>query len=258
MARQSIRAVVAASIVAVLALTAACGGDDTTSAPPAEPASGTTAAGAPESSITTPSVTQATTTTTTTTTSLLPATTATTTTTTVPAAGEGTPATGWTFPPDDRPDAFTVHFEEYYVCQLGPAGESEIHAWGSIAATLDPSQSEFEVVGEGDLSVEGFVRGGDICAGEAVGTHRVRELNGTIDVPSEGAPTLTLHVTGTWYETWDGELVCPGLPLSGPWEWPPEFNVETLEFAPFEDGATWEKDVSVGMCDGTVTRTIEL
>jgi hypothetical protein len=114
------------------------------------------------------------------------------------------------------------------------------------------------VTGEGDLSVIVFLRGGDLCTCEGIGTHWVR-LDGKVEEPSEAAPRLELSVTGIWYEVWDGEIACAaGLPMSGPWTWPPETVEEELVFSPLEDGATWAKSVVDGLCEGTVTRTIEL
>jgi hypothetical protein len=184
-----------------------------------------------------------------------PATSSTTTTTVIGAGTAGPSETAPTWPDPEVPESFTVLLEESYVCQLGPAGESDIRAAGAVVVTVDDSQSGYRVVGEGDMAVTGFLRGGDTCTGDAAGTHIVR-LEGT--VPDDAAQTLKLKVTGTWYETWDGEIECSGgLPPSGPWQWPPEPNMEILTLTPFVDGATWEQDVTMGLCQGTVTRTIE-
>ena len=187
-----------------------------------------------------------------------PPTTATTTTTTVVGGGAAEPTeTAPKWPDPELPQTFMVLFEESFVCQLGAAGESDIRAAGEVSVALEGNESGYEVTGEGDLSVTGLVRAGDVCSGDAAGTH-VAKLSGQIEVPETGTATLNLVVGGTWYESWDGEIQCSGgLPPTGPWNWPAEPNAEILTFAPFEDGATWEQDVTMGLCQGTVTRTIE-
>ena len=185
-------------------------------------------------------------------------TTSTSTTTTVAAVGSPEPSeTAPTWPDSELPQSFLVLLEESYVCQLGPAGESEIRAAGTVAVARDDSASGYQVAGSGDISVTGLVRAGDICTGEAVGTHLAQVEATLIDSAAEGTG-LKLQLAGTWYETWDGEIQCRGgLPPSGPWEWPAEPNLEVLTFSPFEDGATVEQDVTMGMCRGTVTRSLE-
>jgi hypothetical protein len=187
------------------------------------------------------------------------ATTATTTTTTLSGGGPTeTPETAPDLPPpDDVPDSFVVRFDERYVCHLGPAGESDIVAHGTGSLDVMRSPDGIEVAGLGVMDVTGLLRAGDICSGEATGTHQF-DVSGAIEIADDGTATLNMLVAGTWYATWEGEIACRGgLPPSGPWEWPPEQNVETLTFSPLEDGATWENDVAMGMCRGTVTRTID-
>ena len=185
-------------------------------------------------------------------------TTSTSTTTTVVGAGSPEPSeTAPTWPDSELPDSFVVVLEESYICQLGPAGESEIRAAGTVAGARDDSASGYHVAGSGDISVAGLVRAGDICTGEAVGTHLAQVTASLVDSTTEGT-VLKLQLGGTWYETWDGEIECRGgLPPSGPWEWPAETNLEILTFSPFENGATVEQDVNMGMCQGTVMRALE-
>ena len=158
---------------------------------------------------------------------------------------------------EDVPETFLVLFDERYVCQLGFAGESEITASGSVEAEMYRGPDGSEVTGSGSMDVTGLVRAGDVCSGDAAGTHRMT-VSGMVENDGKGTPTLRLLVTGVWYETWDGEIECQGgLPPSGPWDWPPEQNAETLTFSPFEDGATWVNEVTMGLCQGTVTRVID-
>jgi len=184
--------------------------------------------------------------------------TSTSTTTTAAGGGSAEPSeTAPTWPDSALPQSFRVVIEESYVCQLGPAGDSEIRAAGTVAVYRDDSASGYHVAGSGDISVSGLVRAGDICTGEGVGTHLAQVSASLVDSATEGTE-LQLQLAGTWYETWDGEIQCRGgLPPSGPWEWPAEPNLEMLTFSPFEDGATLEQDVTMGMCQGTVTRTLE-
>jgi hypothetical protein len=184
------------------------------------------------------------------------------TTTTTPTVGGGTSEVPTTDPDiemlEDVPETFTVLFDERYVCQLGPDGESDIASSGTATVNVFPAAEGFEVTGSGWMDAEGFVRAGGTCTGEATGSHRFT-LGGVLEEAADGTRTLQLLVTGTWYDTWDGEIECQGgLPPSGPWEWPPEPNVETLMFSPLEDGATWAKEVTMGRCQGTITRVIDL
>jgi hypothetical protein len=186
---------------------------------------------------------------------------ASTTTTTTLLGGSGVTETPDTAPeipqPEGVPVTFLVTFEERYVCQLGPDGESDISSFGAATVEVFPGANAFDVSGSGVMDAEGFVRGGDICTGEGNGTHRF-DVSGVIESASDGTLTLELLVAGTWYDTWKGEIVCRGgLPPSGPWEWPPEPNVETLTFSPLEHGATWDKDVTLGRCQGSTNRTVD-
>lgn len=159
---------------------------------------------------------------------------------------------------EDVPETFTVLFDERYVCQLGPDGESDITSSGTATVNVFPAPGGVEVTGSGSMDVEGFVRAGGICTGEATGSHRFT-LSGAVEDAADGTRTLQLLVTGTWYDTWDGEIECQGgLPPSGPWQWPPEPNLETLTFSPLANGTTWAKEVTMGMCQGTITRVIDL
>lgn len=158
---------------------------------------------------------------------------------------------------EDVPEIVALLLDEHYVCQLGFDGESDITASGTAAVRIFEDADGHEISGEGAMDVIGVVRAGDVCSGEATGTHRFN-VTGTVEEVADGTTSLTLLLTGTWYDTWDGEIVCNGgLPPSGPWEWPPEPTVESLTFAPFEDGAVWAKDLTLGHCRGTITRVID-
>jgi hypothetical protein len=184
----------------------------------------------------------------------------TTTTTTLPVGGVATevPTTDPLIEAlEDVPETFVVLFDEHYVCQLGLVGESDITSSGTATVNVFPAAEGFEVTGSGSMDAAGFVRAGDICTGEAAGGHRFT-LSGVVEEANDGTRTLQLLVTGTWYDTWDGVIECNGgIPPTGPWEWPPEPNVEALTFQPLEHGATWAKEVTMGNCQGTVTRVVD-
>jgi hypothetical protein len=191
-------------------------------------------------------------------------TTATSTTTTL-TPGAGT--TSSTQPPDDDvtdpvlealPDSFTIEFEERYLCDLGPRGFSDIHAFGNVTVETVRAPTDVTFHGRGVMEVEAAVQAGSVCSGSAAGGHSIEEIAGTVDYNDSGELEMQLFVNGIWYQTFVGEIVCsPGIPSPGAWEWPAESHSEYVFFAPIEHEALWEKEVSLGMCTGTITRRLD-
>jgi hypothetical protein len=157
----------------------------------------------------------------------------------------------------DFPESFIIEFEERYLCDMGPRGFSDIHAFGAAGMETLRAPTDISLYGSGAMEIEASLRAGEVCSGSAVGNHSI-SIEGTVDYNSSGELELQLYVNGTWYETFGGDIVCaPGIPSPGPWEWPAELHSEYIFFAPIEPGAVWEKDVKLGMCTGTITRRLD-